>query len=203
MPPSPRRRRVVRDNATARRLILDGAAQLFMEQGFHATSVREIGDQLGISQSSLYYHARNKPQILIDLNDEFMNELVEAIEAIAARDDEPVARLRAVIRELLNVIARHQAVVTVVLHERRSLPKGAAKAVQAQRDRIDAIIDGIIEEGIAADQIVDHPPGLIRLALTGMTNWAYTWYDPGGSLSADAIADSFASFLLDGIRPRP
>jgi AcrR family transcriptional regulator len=200
---SPRRpRRASRDNESARKHILNGAAELFMERGYHATSVREIGDYLDISQSSLYYHAKNKPQILVDLNDAFMSELVEALEAIAAREAAPLERLKAVIAELLEVVAEHQAVVTVVLHERRSLPEESAAAVQVQRDRVDELIDGIIEDGIAAGDIAPLPPAMVRLALTGMTNWAYTWYDAEGSLTAEQIADSFATILFDGIRPR-
>jgi AcrR family transcriptional regulator len=202
MPRSRPRRRVANKSETARDVILNGAAQLFMERGFHATSVREIGEKLGISQSSLYYHAKNKSQILIDLNDEFMNGLVEVIEQIAARDDAPLDKLRAVIHQLLNVIADHQAVVTVVLHERGSLPAGAAEAIQVKRDRVDALIDGIIAEGIAAGDISAWSPPLIRLAMTGMTNWAYVWYESTGPFSADEIADEFATLLLDGIRPR-
>ena len=195
-----RSRRTARDSESARRHILSGAAELFMERGFHATSVRQIGDYLDISQSSLYYHAKNKPQILIDLNDQFMNDLVEAMEAIAALDTDPLEKLRLVILELLSVVAEHKAVVTVVLHERRSLPSGAARKIQAQRDRVDMIIDGIVAEGIADGQIVDRSPALVRLALTGMTNWAYTWFDPDGPLSATDIAESFSALLFDGIR---
>ena len=39
------------DNATARKQILEAAAELFTNRGFHATSVREIGDHLGIGKS--------------------------------------------------------------------------------------------------------------------------------------------------------
>jgi AcrR family transcriptional regulator len=201
---SPRRpRRASRDNESARKHILSGAAELFMERGYHATSVREIGDYLDISQSSLYYHAKNKPQILVDLNDEFMSGLVEAMEEINARDETPLEKLKAVIAELLEVVAEHQAVVTVVLHERRSLPEESAEAIQVQRDRVDEIIDGIIAAGIADGEIASLSPAMVRLALTGMTNWAYTWYDADGSLTAEQIAESFATILFDGIRPRP
>lgn len=195
-----RSRRAARDSESARRHILSGAAELFMDQGFHATSVRQIGDYLDISQSSLYYHAKNKPQILIDLNSEFMNDLVDAMEAIAALDTDPLEKLRVVILELLSVVAEHKAVVTVVLHERRSLPPDAARKIQAQRDRVDMIIDGIVADGIAAGQIVQRSPALVRLALTGMTNWAYTWFDPDGPLTATDIAESFSALLFDGIR---
>jgi AcrR family transcriptional regulator len=170
-----------------------------MEQGYHATSVREIGEQLQLSQSSLYHHAKNKPQILVDLNDEFMSDLLEAMEEILERDAGALEKLEAVLNQLLRSIADHQAVVTVVLHERRSLPPRAAKKIQRQRDRVDAIIDEILREGIAEGSIREVQVPLVRLGLTGMCNWAYTWYDARGSLSAEEIARTFMDVLAHGI----
>jgi AcrR family transcriptional regulator len=196
-----RQRRPAVDSDTARRRILEGAAQLFMEQGFHATSVRELGERLNISQSSLYYHAKNKAQILVDLNNDFMDDLVGRMESIAAEPAPGIDRLGEVIRQLLQTIAVHQPNVTVVLHERRSLPRGAAKSVQRKRDRVDEIIDGIIEAGIEDGTIREVPVVLLRLALTGMANWAYTWFHADGSLSEEEIAAVFIDLLRHGVDP--
>ncbi len=54
------------------------------------------------------------------------------------------------IRGLLREIAANTDVVTVVLHERRSLPNAAANAIRKQRDHIDEVVDGILREGIDA-----------------------------------------------------
>ena len=194
-----RRRRDYVDNATARKQILEAAAQLFKEQGFHATSVREIGDYLGIGQSSLYYHAKNKAQILVDINEELMDGLLAEVEEISRRADSGFDKLGAVVHALLHKIAERQAAVTVVLHERRSVPAEAAAKLQSKRDRVDAIIDAILDEGMNDGTIRRLPPALTRLAITGMTNWAYTWYDPDGSLTADEIADAFIDLMRNGV----
>lgn len=194
-----RRRRDYVDNLTARKQILDAAARLFTDRGFHATSVREIGDELGIGQSSLYYHAKNKAQILVDINTGLMEGLVAEMEEIGARQVTGLAKLEAVVHTLLRKIADEQMAVTVVLHERRSVPADAAAQLQAQRDRVDAIIDGAIRQGIDDGTIRPLPPALTRLAITGMTNWAYTWYDPAGTLTVDEIADVFVDLLRHGV----
>lgn len=170
-----------------------------MEKGYHAASVREIGDRLRISQSSLYYHAKNKPQILVDLNRRFMDRLTSSFEEIEASTDEPEVKLRAVVTQLVRVTADHQPEVTVVLQERRSLPRRYERPIQRQRDRIDEIIDGILREGIKVGRFRDVDPSLTRLALTGMCNWAYEWYRPGGRYTPDQIANHFADVFLCGI----
>lgn len=191
-----------RRHGAKREDILESAARLFMEQGYHATSVREIGEYLDISQSSLYYHAKNKPQILVDLNQEFMDELVAAMEEIAARRATPIEKLGAIIHQLVQAVAEHQAVVTVVLHERRSLPSAAAARIQRKRDRVDEIIDQVIRAGQEEGSLRELDPHIVRLALTGMCNWSYTWYRTGGGLSANDIAEAFLDLFVNGIGTR-
>ena len=193
------RRRAV-DTETAREEILAGAAKLFMERGYDATSVREIGDHLDISQSSLYYHAKNKAQILVDLNEAFMSRLVAAFEGIDSADEPATEKLSRVMYELLHAISDSQEVVAVVLHERRSLPPAAGRAIQRKRDRVDAVIDRILEQGVAEGTFREIDVGMVRLALTGMTNWAYTWFRPEGGKSAEEIATTFVDILLRGIQ---
>jgi AcrR family transcriptional regulator len=174
-----------------------------MRKGFHGTSVREIGEEAGLSQSSLYYHAKSKAQILFDLNKEFMSQLQTSMEDIGAQDISPPEKVRLVIGELLNVVAAHQAQVTIVLRERRSLPAKHARAVQRQRDRIDDVIDSILRQGISEGffRPVDIP--LTRLGLTGMANWAYEWYQAGGRFTPEAIASHFADIFLVGLSRQP
>ena len=47
-----------------RERILDVAADLFIEQGYDATSLREIAEKIGVTKAALYYHFANKQDIL-------------------------------------------------------------------------------------------------------------------------------------------
>jgi hypothetical protein len=44
------------------------------------------------------------------------------------------------------------------------------------------------------------PVALTRLAITGMANWAYTWFDSSGSLTADEIAEHFIDLIRSAVR---
>ena len=48
--------------------ILDIALDLFIEQGFDGTSLREIAEQLGVTKAALYYHFESKDDILMALH---------------------------------------------------------------------------------------------------------------------------------------
>ncbi|HTW03701.1 MAG TPA: TetR family transcriptional regulator [Streptosporangiaceae bacterium] len=53
---------------STRERILDVAMDLFTDQGFDATSMREIAERLGISKPAIYYHFASKEEILMALH---------------------------------------------------------------------------------------------------------------------------------------
>ena len=72
-----------------RERILVVANELFIEQGYEGTSLREIADRLDITKAALYYHFRSKDEILQTLLEPFdtlLDDLLSRLEA--ARDVE-------------------------------------------------------------------------------------------------------------------
>lgn len=63
----PRLRPAASGDRPAREEILDAAASLFVSQGLAATTTRQIADQVGIRQASLYYYFGGKDEILLEL----------------------------------------------------------------------------------------------------------------------------------------
>jgi AcrR family transcriptional regulator len=61
-------RRPGRPRGSTRERILDIALELFNEQGYDKTSLREIADRLGTTKAALYYHFERKEDILLALH---------------------------------------------------------------------------------------------------------------------------------------
>ncbi len=57
-----------RKAASTRERILDVALELFTEEGFDRTSLREIAEKLGLTKAALYYHFASKDAILMALH---------------------------------------------------------------------------------------------------------------------------------------
>lgn len=57
-----------RARGSTRERILDVALELFTEQGYDKTSLREIADRLGVTKAALYYHFERKEDILFALH---------------------------------------------------------------------------------------------------------------------------------------
>jgi AcrR family transcriptional regulator len=59
---------LVDGKSDTRQRILDVALDLFTEQGYDGTSLREIAEQLGVTKAALYYHFESKEDILMALH---------------------------------------------------------------------------------------------------------------------------------------
>jgi hypothetical protein len=58
----------------------------------------------------------------------------------------------------------------------------------------------IVAEGVRDGHFrTDLDVRFAALALLSVANWAYQWFDPRGSLPAEAVADRFATLLLEGM----
>jgi AcrR family transcriptional regulator len=55
--------------ATRRNQILDGAAKVFAEKGFHSATIRDIAREVGIADGTIYNYFDNKPALLLGIFD--------------------------------------------------------------------------------------------------------------------------------------
>jgi AcrR family transcriptional regulator len=57
----------MRGQSDTRARIQETALKLFTDQGYEATSLREIAEALGVTKAALYYHFRTKDDIIVSL----------------------------------------------------------------------------------------------------------------------------------------
>lgn len=62
--------------------IMDVALHMFSEKGYEATSIRNICSEVGIKESTLYYHFKNKQDILDSLVTKFKSHIAELLSHI-------------------------------------------------------------------------------------------------------------------------
>ena len=71
--------------------ILEAAVRLFARQGFHATSIQEIVDEVGIAKGSIYFYFKSKDELLVSIFEYYGEQLYNAMaehpgeEGLAAR----------------------------------------------------------------------------------------------------------------------
>ncbi len=74
---------------TTKEKIADVALRMFSERGYEAVSIRDICGEVGIKESTLYYHFKNKKDILDSLIERFKNHIKGLLSHLDEMDDEP------------------------------------------------------------------------------------------------------------------
>lgn len=188
--------------ASRREQILATAVQLFSARGYHATSMRDIAEALGLQAGSLYVHIEGKEELLFEIVDRGADQFLAAVAPVAAAPRPAPERLREAMRAHLRVMARHLDTATVFFHEWRFLDAGRRQRILAKRDRYEQLFRAIVADGVREGSLrpVDVP--MAARAVLSMVNWFYHWYRPEGPLSADEVADRFADLVLHGLQAR-
>ncbi|QRP49261.1 TetR/AcrR family transcriptional regulator [Amycolatopsis sp. FDAARGOS 1241] len=180
--------------------IVEIAASLFARKGYHGTSMRDIGREVGVHAGSLYVHIQSKEDLLESIVHSIMERSERDMEEILAGGGTATQQLRQVAARDLKLIAENKEFATVFFHEWRNLSEPRQQAVIASRDRWETGLRSIITRGITDGEFRAADPRIAGIALTSILNWAYVWYSPEGSLTTDQLAEQFADLLIEGLR---
>ena len=182
-----------------RERILEAAAQVIRQKGFHATSMQDIADAVNLQKASVYHHISSKQEILLALLDQALDLLTARFEAVIKQDISTDKKLQQVIQCYLETLAENGDLVSVLLLEYRSLEPAYLVRHIPRRDRFERLWRKLIQEGVDTGCFYATDPALTARALLGVLNWTITWYKPSGPLSADQIADHVAGLFLNGL----
>lgn len=182
--------------------ILDAAAQVFSQKGYHAASMQDIARAVNLRKGSLYHHVSSKQEILVDLLDRALDLLIERVSLVLAQPIAPEEKLRQAMRVYLEIFAEHADLSAVLLLEHRSLEPELHSRHIPRRDRFEGMWRDLIREGKESGSFSCASPSLAARALLGVMNWTITWYRPDGKLTAAEIADQFADLFLRGLLAR-
>ena len=131
------------------------AASVFSEKGFHGASTRDIAEQLGIKQGSLYYYFDSKEEALEEVCLYGLQRYVENMDAIADSSDSFEARLFAVVTNHLSSYREKSEALKVHNDERLYLPRERRKRLKELGTRYRQQLEQLIESAIAAGEVRD------------------------------------------------
>ncbi len=180
--------------------ILIESAKLFRRKGFLATSIRDIGDALDITSAALYYHFKNKDELLEAVMEIALDRLRGAIEEATSADSHPAENIRQAMRAHLRISTDYQDFAIVLLQEIRHLSPEARGRVVAKRDAYEALWTEWFIEAQEMGVYKSHVDvRLLRLLTFGAINLVVTWFQPTGKYSAEQIADMLYEYASNGV----
>ena len=141
------------------------ALQLFAEQGYEKTSLREIAEHLGVTKAALYYYFKSKEDIVRSLVEDYVADLDELIAWGKAQPRTAAVRAE-IIRRYLHVVASGTEVFRM-LHQNQAAVASLATAKERGevfRERMDALIDLLTEPGAPLQDQVRAASSLISIS---------------------------------------
>ena len=129
-----------------RKKIIDAASILYAKKGFTDTSIEEISETAGVSQSVTRRYVRNKSEIMRmimeDVLDVFKSNLVKMIEGI----DDPEEKLAVAIQIYFRVVNQQREKAILIYQKSSSLDKASKSKVMQLEVEVSNIFATIISE---------------------------------------------------------
>lgn len=175
------------------RAIVDAAVTLFHRQGYQATTLRQIADEVGVQVGSLYNYISSKEQLLFDIMRRIMVDLVDGVRAELDGVDDPLERVERFMRYSIRFHGERQEETFIGNTELRSLSPGMKQSIVGLRDEYETLLRSALTDAAASGQIDVHDPQLATFAGLAVCSHVATWYQPGGRRALDDIADDLCA----------
>jgi AcrR family transcriptional regulator len=192
------------DNEKRKRLtqkaIVDTAAELFARDGFGATSLDDIAAMLGVTKGALYYHVKNKEEILRLIYLTVLTASEEPLHHIVEADLSPLEKLRRAVEHQAAVAADRSPAMIVFYREHPHLTGPFAKEITLRKKAYERYFEQIIEEGQAVGAFqLNVDPKIVSFGILGMCNWMSQWYRPDGQFTHQHISAMFVNMIANGL----
>jgi TetR/AcrR family transcriptional regulator len=179
-------------------MILAQAAQLFARRGYSATSMNQVAEACGLSKATLYHYYRDKYSLLVSIADDHVSRLAALVEDEATLKLKGEARLRHLIKRIVEEYADAQNAHRVLTEDVKFLEEADRERVLDKERQVVAGFARAVAEmrGGKAGAQLSKP---LTMLLFGMINWMFTWMKPEGQLDYDAMGPIVADLFVGGI----
>lgn len=190
-------------DATRERM-LEAAADVFADKGYHGAAVDDIVRVSDTSKGSFYFHFPNKQGIFVALLDHLTARLVQRVEVAIATEADPVARLDAALYTTLSAFAQRRRLARLLLVEAAGLGRAIDERLLAVHERFMAMIQRHLDDGVRSGQIDVDDTALAACVWMGALNevvirWLYT----GKPERLEAAIPTLRALLLRSIGIAP
>jgi AcrR family transcriptional regulator len=196
--------------------ILAQAAECFMEQGFHATSIDDVARRLGSTKGRIYHHYASKTDLFFDVHREGMARLFAAVEPACTVEGDALSVLRAMLRAHARAMLDNHTFESVVAQGVQLHRFGLGATTEAQRRTLNELIasrdafEALFKRQAAAAKeaglLADLDVSIAVKTMLGALQWSLFWYRPEADRAPDArdgLAEEMVRTVVEGLRPRP
>jgi AcrR family transcriptional regulator len=179
--------------------IVSAATELFYEYGFQKATMRDICGKIGITQAALYYHFRNKEEILYTIIEKSSNDLYFTLKSCLSGKKDAVEELREAILQHILSIKHGRKGAKIIIEDKRFLSGELNKQVKEKEMAIFHFYKDRLEELQRMKRVKDGDLTVATFGILAMINWLYHWYRPEKKLSLKEIGERVVDLLFNGL----
>ncbi|MEN8040651.1 MAG: TetR/AcrR family transcriptional regulator [Actinomycetota bacterium] len=177
--------------------IVAGAGKRFASHGYHGTSMRDLGEDLGILGSSIYSHVGGKQELLVAVVERGAEFFDEAARRALGSGGDPAETMHDLVEGHVGVLLDHRPEARTYLTEVDFLDEAERERVTNLRSTYEQAFRKTIERGVDVGMFRDDcDPALGTIYVLSVLNAIDRWYDDEGRLGRDEIVEDLYRFVL-------
>ena len=181
--------------------ILRQAAQIFLEQGYDATSMSQIAELCQITKPGLYYHFKSKQELLFSVMSVALDVLEKNTLAATLAATGHEDRLRRIINTHARIVTDEGdgAFTILVTQETKALTPEDRRIIQHRMrshvDLIRATLGALESEG----RLRNLDNSVAAFSILGMVVWIARWFRASGPLDSREVADQVTDLAMAAV----
>jgi AcrR family transcriptional regulator len=177
---------------------------MFAEQGFHGTSMRDLGKKLGLMGSSLYSHVVSKDELLVDVVREASSRFQALADEVVTMSGTANERLSRLVHGHLQILVEDPHQARTFLNETRFLPEPERDKAVTMFDRYQQVFRDVLSSGCVNGEFrSDLDVHLAANLVLSLLNGTQRWFNADGALNVDSLASEVHFLLTLGLNPNP
>lgn len=186
---------------TKKQIVFEAAAELFMEKGYLAASMRDIAKRVGLEQaSSLYNHLKSKEEVLRKICLENAEKFINGIALIEQLSTSPSEKIKALIHLHISIATEDRTSVTVFNDEWRHLSEPYLSDFLSKRKDYENRFKKIIELGFTNGDFKKIDSNVALYTILTSVRWIHYWYKPERNITAEQLESDIFTLLIDGLK---
>jgi AcrR family transcriptional regulator len=194
------RRKLTQRGKDRRRQLMEHAAGLFAERGYHPTSVSDIVESLGVGKGVFYWYFRSKEELFLEILRDAQRQLRRRQQAAIGEEPDPLRRIELGIRASMAWFAEHRSLFN--LFQFAATEERFAAAMRRGQDVAVNDVVHHIKDGIVEGRIRDADPYVLSHATLGVAVHLARTFIHERNLAEHEVADAAVAFCLEGLLGR-
>jgi AcrR family transcriptional regulator len=188
-----------RRNGLSRDDIRQAAVVAFSAKGYRGTNLQDVASVLGVTRQAIYYYYSNKHALLLEMFEEYFNDLDRAVDEALDGVADPRLRFEAMLRAHVLTVVRTPELSSIFTREYEALEPEARRSVRGQRRAYQQRFVKAFEAMGAVGEARELPASAVVSLMFGAANWTFRWYDHRRhEMDPEELADLVMSLFRSG-----